>query len=236
MSASSLIRPPLIVVEEFRQAVGFISVTDLKHSLKIHRRVGFSSTEEQREASIGVLYLLTTHFSQFVDWKELVQEGAQDDVEDLMKEFLPNMKKAKMPATSLKLLPPPSLYFDRRVERVLDMFRVDIDNGLSSSRITELLEHYGANVLPPPPKPSVLKMAWTQITDFMVLILLTAGIISAALGDPKSAAVLFVVIVLNVVIGFVQEFKANRAMEALLTLTVMKVMKSGILAFLAAVF
>ncbi|KAJ3060934.1 P-type ATPase [Podochytrium sp. JEL0797] len=102
------------------------------------------------------------------------------------------------------------------------MFGSDIQKGLPSSQVAALQSHYGLNLLPAPPKPSVLKMLWVQITDFMVLILIAAAIAQISMGDPKSAIVLLIVVVMNVVIGFSQEFRANRALEALLTLSVPK--------------
>jgi magnesium-transporting ATPase (P-type) len=66
-------------------------------------------------------------------------------------------------------------------------------------------------------------MIWTQITDFMVIILIIAAIAAASMRDIKSCIVLLIVVVLNVIIGFVQEFKADRALEALMSLSVPKV-------------
>jgi Ca2+-transporting ATPase len=116
-----------------------------------------------------------------------------------------------------------ALYFDKNVEKLANMFGSDITQGLPSSRIPELAAHYGANKLPAPPKPSVLKMLWTQLTDFIVMILIAAAVADIIIGDPKAAVVLLAVVVLNVIIGFSQEYKANAALEALLTLSVPKV-------------
>lgn len=103
------------------------------------------------------------------------------------------------------------------------MFRTNLSTGLPNSVVPDLLENYGHNHLPTPPKPSVLKMLLTQILDFMVIILIIVAIVEVAMGDPDPAYVLTVVIVLNVVIGFSQEYQANKALEALSSLSVPKV-------------
>ncbi|KAJ3335765.1 P-type ATPase, partial [Kappamyces sp. JEL0680] len=102
------------------------------------------------------------------------------------------------------------------------MYNSSISSGLKSEQVPLLRAFYGSNKLPPPPKASVFKMIWTQITDFMVMILLVAAIVEFVTGDEKAGIVLVVVVLINVVIGVTQEYKANQALEALLTLTVAK--------------
>jgi len=100
------------------------------------------------------------------------------------------------------------------------MFKVDKDKGLSSDSIEALRKHYGPNNLQPPPKPSPLKMLLGQIYNFMNIILIIATIVEICIGEYKDAVVLFVVIVINIVIGFTQEYKAEKALEALTSLTI----------------
>ncbi|KAJ3348983.1 P-type ATPase [Entophlyctis luteolus] len=212
-------------VDEFRRAVDTKSATDLRQALNIHSRCQPHSSPEEREDAAGILNLLTTRFVQFRDWRDLVKRDEHDDADALIKEFAPRFSGnagAVMPPVEEELFPPPALYFDKNSEKLAQMFGSNTKSGLSTDKIARLQTHYGPNTLPSPPKPSVFKMLWTQITDFMVLILLAAAIAEFAMGDPDSAAVLLVVVVLNVIIGFSQEFRANRALEALLTLSVPK--------------
>ncbi|OAD01022.1 hypothetical protein MUCCIDRAFT_42770 [Mucor lusitanicus CBS 277.49] len=104
-----------------------------------------------------------------------------------------------------------------------------LDTGLSSAAIASLHQHYGYNQLPDPPKPSAIKMLWAQLTDFMVLILLVAAVVEAAERDFNSMSVLIAVIVLNTIIGFSQEWKASKTLNALMNLAVPKarVMRDG---------
>ncbi|TPX32446.1 hypothetical protein SmJEL517_g04459 [Synchytrium microbalum] len=210
-------------VEEFRHAVSQTPTTDLMHSLKIDRRCQPWSTPEQKQAAATILGLLTSRFSQFRDWHELVQSDEHGDVDVLMKEYEEKFKRPTMPMPSKEdLYPPPALYFDKNGERLAEMYRTDIKNGLSSSVIPEFTAFYGSNMLPPPPKPSPLKMLWEQVSDFMIVILVIAAIAEGASGDPKGMAVLLIVVVINVIIGFSQEWKANQALEALMSLSVPK--------------
>lgn len=215
-------------VKEFRKAVVEVPAPDLAYSLKIHNRIRYV---EQRESCLALLSLLTSYFPNQFTVSELVKSSYLDEVTPLLLEYQNSNKSdgVKMPTDGLLLNPPPSLYADRRVERILDMYNTSLDKGLQSETVGQIVDYYGLNVLPPPPKPSVLRMLWVQITDFMVLILITATILSAVLSHYDSAVVLAIVIVLNIVIGFSQEYKASRALEALLSLNVpqAKVIRDG---------
>ncbi|KAI8814697.1 hypothetical protein BJ742DRAFT_671382 [Cladochytrium replicatum] len=211
-------------VEQFRVAVGLKSATDLRHSLKIHRRCQPRSTEEEKQAAASILGLLTRNFSQFPDWRDLVKEKEHNDIEELMKKYGPKFEGSSIPALEGPPFPPAALYFDKAIVKLAAMFGTNLETGLSKARIPELQEHYGLNQLPEPPKPSILKMIWTQVSDYMVVILVIAAIAEFATDDPKAAAVLLIVVVLNIIIGFTQEYKANKALEALMSLSVPKAM------------
>lgn len=216
-------------VVEFRQAVGELSSSDLRCGLKIHRRCQPRSLVEHRKTAASLLGLLTLRFPQFCDWKDLVDEDEHDDIERLMMDYPAMFQSPAIPVIET-LYPPPALYFDKNAEALAAMYHSSTTVGLKTENVENLRKFYGFNRLPSPPKRSLLKMIWTQITDFMVIILLIASIVEFATGDFKAAIVLIVVVLINVVIGATQEYKANQALEALLTLTVAKasVIRDGV--------
>ncbi|RUS13867.1 E1-E2 ATPase-domain-containing protein, partial [Endogone sp. FLAS-F59071] len=213
-------------VEEFHVAVSTKSSSDLRHSLKLHRRCQPSSSLSQKQSAVSILHLLTTSLSHLSDWHDLVKESSHDEMEKLLnspiaQEVIAKEKSNHTHNPQESLLPPPALYFDRTVPKLLKMFpSSDSEKGLPSDAVPALLKHYGYNRLPDPPKPSVWKMIWVQLTDFMVLILAAASIVTGAEQDFKGMSVLLAVIILNTIIGFTQEWKASRALDALMRLGV----------------
>ena len=89
------------------------------------------------------------------------------------------------------------------------------ENGLSSDDATSRLNEYGPNQLQSPSKPSPLRIFLEQFKDYMVLVLIFAALISYIAGESTNAYVILGIVVLVAIIGFFQEYKAERAMEAL---------------------
>ncbi|MRR37612.1 ATPase, partial [bacterium] len=79
---------------------------------------------------------------------------------------------------------------------------------------TRLAEH-GSNELQEQARRTPLAMLLSQFTDFMILVLLGAAVLAAIIGDLGDAMPIIAIVILNAVIGFVQEFRAERAMAAL---------------------
>ena len=89
------------------------------------------------------------------------------------------------------------------------------EEGLSNAEAAERLEKYGRNALRSKPPKTILQMLKAQIIDPMVLILIGASAFSAILQEWTEAAVIFVIVIVNAVIGIVQEKKAQSSLEAL---------------------
>jgi Ca2+-transporting ATPase len=112
-------------------------------------------------------------------------------------------------------LAPAGYYYDTEAKLVATLFLTDIDAGITDGEARKREEKYGRNVLPEPPPASPLKMLFAQVTDFMVIILLVVAILSFALQDYIEGVVLLLVVITNVLIGFIQEYKAEKALQAL---------------------
>ena len=89
------------------------------------------------------------------------------------------------------------------------------DEGLTSAEAEKRLAHYGPNQLNEAPRPSFLVILWAQLNSFVVILLIIASVISALLGDYVEAAAIMAIVVLNAVLGIVQEQRAEQALAAL---------------------
>lgn len=87
--------------------------------------------------------------------------------------------------------------------------------GLSSSEARERVEKFGLNILVEEKPPSALKIFLSQFTNILIIILIIAAFISALTGEVKNFIAIIAIVVLNGILGFIQEYKAEKAMEAL---------------------
>ncbi len=88
-------------------------------------------------------------------------------------------------------------------------------HGLSSQEAAKRLEEYGLNELKEKKKMSLFMMFLDQFKDFMIIVLIAAAVISGFVGDLVDTIAIIVIVALNAVIGFVQEYRAEKAMTAL---------------------
>ncbi|NOQ90023.1 MAG: calcium-translocating P-type ATPase, PMCA-type, partial [Gammaproteobacteria bacterium] len=88
-------------------------------------------------------------------------------------------------------------------------------SGLSTADALKRLTEYGPNTLPEKRRRSLLVMLLSQFTDFMIVVLLLAALVSGFVGEPLDTIAILVIVLLNAIIGAVQEFRAERAVAAL---------------------
>ena len=89
------------------------------------------------------------------------------------------------------------------------------EDGLSDAEAAERLKKNGRNELCAKPPKTILQMLKEQIFDAMVLILIGAAMLSAILQEWTEAAVIFIIVIFNAIIGIIQEKKAQSSLEAL---------------------
>ncbi|MFY9940920.1 MAG: cation-translocating P-type ATPase [Desulfobacterales bacterium] len=87
--------------------------------------------------------------------------------------------------------------------------------GLSSEEARRRLERYGLNELIEKKPKSLWVMFLDQFKDFMILVLIAAAVVAGAIGELADTIAIVVIVVLNAVLGFVQEYRAEKAMAAL---------------------
>jgi len=87
--------------------------------------------------------------------------------------------------------------------------------GLTTVEAKKRLEHYGPNQLREAPRPSFLQTLWEQLNSFVVILLIVASVVSALLGDYVEAAAIMAIVILNAILGIVQERRAEEALAAL---------------------
>lgn len=105
-------------------------------------------------------------------------------------------------------------YHSKNTEEVLRQFNTTKE-GLTDKEAKERLKQYGYNELTQKKQKPILIMLKEQLTDVMVLILITAALISIFLGEYTEAIVIGIIVLLDAFIGIIQEKKANDAINAL---------------------
>ncbi|PSJ72301.1 cation-translocating P-type ATPase [Sphingobacteriales bacterium UPWRP_1] len=88
-------------------------------------------------------------------------------------------------------------------------------SGLNADEVAERNREFGPNEIESSQTLSAIKILLRQFTDFMIVVLLIAAVISGYVGDLSDTLVILAIVVLNATIGFYQEYRAGRAMEAL---------------------
>ncbi|MGX4640388.1 cation-transporting P-type ATPase [Massilia sp. SYSU DXS3249] len=100
------------------------------------------------------------------------------------------------------------------VDSALAQVRTSV-SGLSREEARSRLETYGPNRLPQAARRSALMRFRLQFHNILIYVLLGCAVITAALGHPVDSAVILAVVIANAMIGYIQEGKAERAMDAI---------------------
>ncbi|HEX8872881.1 MAG TPA: HAD-IC family P-type ATPase, partial [Candidatus Acidoferrum sp.] len=87
--------------------------------------------------------------------------------------------------------------------------------GLGSKEVEARKKQYGANILPRPPHPSLWRLLLSQVVHFFALMLWVAGALAILAGMPQLGYAIFVVIILNGLFAFFQEYRAEKAADLL---------------------
>jgi Ca2+-transporting ATPase len=107
----------------------------------------------------------------------------------------------------------------------------DSERGLIGQEVERRHTEFGPNELPEVPPPSLLKLFLSQFTSVIVWVLIGASVISGLLEDWLDAAAILTIVFLNGLLGFVQEFRAERSLAALrkMSVAMARVVRDGVL-------
>ena len=105
-------------------------------------------------------------------------------------------------------------WHQKGLKEVVEDLRTSLQ-GLSTEEARRRLEEYGPNELKAGKKKTLLGRFLDQFKDFMIIVLMAAAVIAGVMGEVNSIIAIVVIVILNAIIGFVQEYRAEKAMEAL---------------------
>ncbi len=115
---------------------------------------------------------------------------------------------------------PPSLAFDdkpyhKKAGQVIEELRSDLENGLAESEALRRLSEIGPNTLPSKKRLTVITLFFKQLKDFMVLVLIAVSLVSFLIQDIKDAVIILAVVVINILLGFLNEYQAEITIASL---------------------
>ena len=125
-------------------------------------------------------------------------------------------------------------WFSKSIEDTCKILQTNLKTGLKSEQIEQKRNKYGANELQEKKKKSLFVKFLEQFKDFMIIVLIVAAIVSGVVGIAEGEGItdtiiILIVVVVNAIIGVVQENKAEKSLEALQKLSshVAKVLRNG---------
>ncbi len=106
-------------------------------------------------------------------------------------------------------------WYQRNENDLISELSTNVENGLTSAEVESRLSKYGHNELKEEEKKGLMSKIIAQFSDFLILILIAAALISIFVGEVKDAIVILAIVVVNAALGIYQEGKAEKSLEAL---------------------
>ena len=106
-------------------------------------------------------------------------------------------------------------FHEMNKKEVEEALNTDLSSGLTDSDVKKRLKQHGNNELDEGEKQSALLLFFSQFKDFMVLVLLAATLLSGILGEYIDAIAIIAIVMINACLGFFQERRAEKSLQAL---------------------
>ncbi len=114
------------------------------------------------------------------------------------------------------------MWFNKSTATVLKELEVNSTTGLSENEVIQRREKYGLNELVTKKPKTLLRIFLSQLNNIMIYILIGAALISGFIGEISDAVIIGIVILINAIVGVIQESKAEKALDALKKLSTPK--------------
>lgn len=109
------------------------------------------------------------------------------------------------------------------IEETAEKLDTDLKSGIQESVVQQRLEEYGKNELEEKKGRNPIKIFLMQFTSTIVIVLLVAAVITGIIGELRDTIVISIILIINALIGFSQEYRAEKAMSTLKKLSIPKV-------------
>jgi Ca2+-transporting ATPase len=109
------------------------------------------------------------------------------------------------------------------IEETAEKLHTDLKSGIQESVVQQRLEEYGKNELEEKKGRNPIKIFLMQFTSTIVIVLLVAAVITGIIGELRDTIVISIILIINALIGFSQEYRAEKAMSTLKKLSIPKV-------------
>ena len=102
-----------------------------------------------------------------------------------------------------------------QIDEVIGNLVTNVNTGLNLTEVEDRLRKYGHNQLEEKEGVSPIVLFLSQFNDFIVWVLIAAAIVSGFMGELVDALAIIAIVIINAIIGFIQEFRAEKSLVAL---------------------
>jgi Ca2+-transporting ATPase len=129
-----------------------------------------------------------------------------------------------------------ALWYSLSPEETCARLNADCESGLTSAEAEARLARHGANAVSQRRRATIWQLLLEQFKDIIIIVLLAATAISAAMGEAADAIAIIIIVIMNACFGVVQEYRAEKSIEALRNLTapVARVRRDGVASIIPA--